>query len=252
LCIILFYMVLCTLSTSHAFELKGLQPVQPHGDFSGFTASSLGRGTYGFGTDMERSVDTNFYRATLKAGYGVTEHMDILLTVPYLLEWENSVDGLEDIVLGVKQKFFNGSRYGPSVAYLLALALPTGSDEFTTEGAAGAGFVVSKKLGPFSGNLTMVYSVPFDDKFSEQLEIVLGLDLSASHDFDIIAELYAADGYFADRFQTLEGRLGYRIRTSDDVYTVLGAGYDFKSRDPEFRLGVSFNFILGPSHGYVR
>jgi hypothetical protein len=30
--------------------------------------------------------------------------------------------------------------------------------------------------------------------------------------------------------------LGYRLRTTDALYTTIGAGVDFKNRNPEYRL----------------
>ncbi|GBD98298.1 hypothetical protein BMS3Abin07_00309 [bacterium BMS3Abin07] len=229
---------------SSAFELKGLQPIQPYGGFSAFNASTPGKGVYSMGIGFERSVDMNYYRATINGGYGISSGTEFLLTIPYLIEWNNSLDGLEDISAGIKQRFFKENKYGPSVAYLLKFSLPTGKNKFTTGGAAGAGLIISKKLGPFSSSLNLIYSVPFDGSYSKQLELIWGLDLRSAHDFDIVAELYAVDSYFTAGFDSVEGRLGYRIRTAENVYTVLGAGYDFKGHDPEFRLTVSFNFIF--------
>ncbi len=234
---------------AYAFDLKGLQPVQPYGGFSGFSAFTMEKGVISAGIDFERSIETDFYRATLKTGYGITSNTEALLTIPYTFEWREKVDGFEDISIGVKQRFFRENRYGPSIAYLLKLSFDSGEEEFGTKGAAGAGLIVSKKLGPFSSNINFLYSEPFDDSYNEQMEFIFGLAFSASHDFDIIAELYAVDNYAEDGFETIEGRLGYRIRTSDNVYTVLGAGYDFQGRDPEFRIGVSFNFLFGDRFG---
>jgi hypothetical protein len=230
---------------ANAFVLQGLQPLQPNGVFSTFSASTSQKGAFSMGLEFERSIETDYYRTTVKAGYSVTSNMEILVSVPYLVELDQDITGFEDYSIGIKQNFFRENTYGPSVAYLLRVSLPSDTDEFSTDGSAGAGLIISKKLGPFTGHLNFLYSEPFDDAFNEQIEVILGANLKTSHDLDILAELYMVDSYYDESFETYEGRLGYRIRTTDYLYTVLGAGYEFKNRDPEFRLIVSFNFIFG-------
>lgn len=229
---------------THAFELKGLQPVQPHGVFSSFGTDTVEKGVFAAGTDFERSIDPHYYRATLKTGYGLSGNAELLFTVPYIFNWMDSEEGFEDVSFGVKHRIFRENGYGPSAAYVVKLSLPNGSGNFTTDGTVGAGIAVSKKLGPFSSILNLVYSRPFDDSFEDQIEIVAGFGLRASHDFDIVAELYSVNSYFSNDFDTVEGRIGYRIKTTENIYTLIGGGYDFKNRDPEFRLLVSFNFIF--------
>lgn len=228
----------------YSFELKGLQPVQPDGGFSGFSAATSGKGVFSAGIDLEKAIDVDYYRTTAKAGYGITSRMDVLISYPYIFDWDEKLDGSEDVNIGIKQNLFRENKYAPSVAYLLKVALSTGKREFSTDGSAGAGIILSKKLGPFSSHLNLIYSEPFDDDFENQFEIILSVALRAAHDFDVIAELYALNSYFNDEFDTVEGRLGYRIKTTENIYTVLGAGHDFKNDDPTFRLMVSFNFIF--------
>lgn len=244
-----FFLTLLTFflcsTLAFAFELKGLQPIQPNGTFSGFGTDTIEKGTFDVGIDFERSIDTDYYRTTLKSGYGFSHDAELLMTVPYLIEWEDTSDGFEDLSLGLKHRIFNESENSPSFAYLVKFSLPTGREKFSTDGAAGIGIVIGKKLGPFKSHLNLIYSVPFDDEYDEQVEFIFSVDLSAAHNFDILAELYAIDSYFVDSYETVEGRLGYRIRTSQNIYTLLWAGYDFKNRDPEFRLAISFNFGIG-------
>lgn len=242
------FIVLLSLP-AYCFELKGLQPVQPHGGFSGFSASTSGKGVFSAGIDLEKSIDVGYFRTTAKVGYGITSAMDLLLSFPYIFDWEESLDGAEDFNIGIKQNFFRENKYGPSVAYLLKVALDTGRREFTSEGSAGAGLIISKKLGPFNAHLNFIYTEPFDGDFDEKIEFIFSVALRASHDFDIIAELYAVDTFFNNEFDSFEGRLGYRIKTADNIYTVLGAGHDFKNADPQFRLLVSFNFVIGGPNG---
>jgi hypothetical protein len=246
----LFFVVFClfilTISRpANAFVLQGLQPLQPNGVFSAFSASTSSKGTVSLGLEFERSIETDYYRTTAKAGYSVSDRMELLVTFPYLDDLDQEITGFEDYSVGIKQNFFKENTYGPSVAYLLRVSFPTDAEEFSTDGSVGAGLIISKKLGPFTGHLNFLYSEPFDDFYNEQIEIILGANLRAAHDLDILAELYMVDDYYSEEFETYEGRLGYRIKTTDYLYTVLGAGYEFKNRDPEFRLMVSFNLIFG-------
>ena len=225
-----------------AFEIKGLQPVQPYWVFSSFSAETLPPGAFASGMDYDNVPDDSYQRLALKAGYGIADNMDTILTVPYILEYKES-EGWEDIALGFRHKVFGEGKYGPSVAYLVKLSLPNGIDEFSTDGAFGAGVIVSKKLGPFSSNINFFYSEPFESAYNEQLEFSFGLALKASHDFDILGELYVIDSYRVKSFETVEARLGYRVRT-EYVYTTIGAGFDLKNRTPDFRIMLSLNLLL--------
>ncbi|UCG77795.1 MAG: hypothetical protein JSV21_09485 [Nitrospirota bacterium] len=196
------------------------------------------------GLDFEKAIETDYFRSTLKVGYSITSKMEIMLSAPYLSNFQGVTNGAEDLFIGIKQNFFGENRYGPSIAYLLMASFPSGEDTFTTDGSAGAGLIISKKIGPFTGHINFIYAEPFDDAYDEQMELILGMDFKAAHDIDIIAELFMVDSYYSDGFETIEGRLGYRIRSFDNMYTVLGAGYEFQNRDPEFRLMASFNFVL--------
>lgn len=225
-----------------AFEIKGLQPVQPYGVFSSFSAETLTAGSFASGLDYDNVPDDSYQRLALKAGYGIADNMDALLTIPYILEYKES-EGWEDIALGFRHKIFGEGKYGPSVAYLVKLSLPNGIDEFSTDGAVGGGLIVSKKIGPFSSNINFFYMEPFESSDNEQLELSFGLALKASHDFDILGEIYAVDSYNVDSFETVEARLGYRVRT-EYVYTTVGAGFDLKNRTPGFRIMLSLNVLL--------
>lgn len=246
----LFFVVLCLLlliisNPASAIVFQGLQPLQPNGVFSAFSASTSSKGTVSVGLEFERAIESDYYRTTAKAGYSVTDRMEFLITFPYLDDLDREITDFEDYSVGIKQNFFKENTYGPSVAYLLRVSFPTDAEAFSTKGSVGAGLIISKKVGPFTGHLNFLYSEPLDDLYNEQIEIILGANLSAAHDLDILAELYMANDYNSKDFETYEGRLGYRIKTTDYLYTVLGAGYEFKNRDPEFRLMVSFNLIFG-------
>jgi len=237
------FLIFILTENAFAIETKGLQPVQPNGIFSSFSAHTLSGGSFAAGLDYEKGIDINYDRLALKASFGITDEAEMLLTVPFILNWDEK-DGFEDINLGFKHKIFSEEVYGPSVAYLLKGSLPTGRSIFSTDGSAGGGIIVSKKIGPFSSNINLTYSEPFKSSLNEQIEVIAGFSLKAAHDFDILAELYAVDSYESKHFDTVELRFGYRLRTTDYIRTIVGVGFDLHDRTPELRLMISFNLLF--------
>ncbi|MGE5892757.1 MAG: hypothetical protein ACM34I_01755 [bacterium] len=228
--------------TARAVEITGLQPVQPYGVFSSFSADTVKKGGFALGLDYQNLIDLNS-RLALKSGYGVADNADLLVNIPYILDYENE-SGWEDIALGLRHRLIDEGTYSPSIAYMFKVGLTNGWRRFSTDGSVGGGIVVSKKIGPFSSHLNFLYSEPFDKTLDAQMEFSLGVALKASHDFDILGELYVLNSYFVDNFETAEARFGYRIKTADYIYTVIGAGFDLKNRDPEFRLMISINLLF--------
>jgi hypothetical protein len=41
----------------------------------------------------------------------------------------------------------------------------------------------------------------------------------------------------------VEGRVGYRLKTTESIYTTIGAGFDFKNRNPETRVIFTVTFL---------
>lgn len=242
-CTASFLLPFLLVGTASAIETKGLQPVQPNGIFSSFSAHTLSGGSFAAGLDYERGIDANYDRLALKASFGISDEAELLLTAPYVLNWAER-DGFEDMSIGFKHKVFSEEIYGPSVAYLLKGSLPTGRNIFSTDGSVGGGVIVSKKIGPFSSNLNVTYSEPFQSSLNEQIEVMAGFALRAAHDFDILAELYAVDSYESKHFDTVEIRFGYRLKTSDYIRTIVGVGFDLHDRTPELRLMISFNLLF--------
>jgi hypothetical protein len=226
----------------YGFEISGLQPVAPYGIFSTFSAYSLPKGKFAFSPGAEVSTDPDFYRFSLKTAYGITDNFELNITGPYVLGADDS-DGFEDIALGIKHRFFDEGKYGPSLAYILNVSLPTGRNEFSTEGRFGIGFIVSKRVGPVNGHINLFYEKPGTKRFDDEVSFLTGLDFAAAHNFNILAELYCKTSHESGRFDTVEGRIGYRIKTTDFIYTTFGVGFDLKNRVPETRLMFSVSFL---------
>lgn len=233
---LLFLFIFIILSqNSYGFEIKGLQPVDPYGVFSTFSAESVPKGKVSFSTSAEVSIDPDFYRFIFKTAYGITNNIELNISVPYVFG-ADYVDGFEDFAIGYKHRFFEEGKYGPSLAYVLSASLPSGRDELSTDGRYGIGLIVSKRVGPINGHMNLFYNNPGDSDLKKEISFLTGLDFSAAHNFKILAELIVKKGHESKKIDLIEGRLGYRIKTTDFIYTTFGAGFDFKNRNPETRL----------------
>ncbi len=233
----------CILLPAHAYglDLKGLQPLAPYGVFSTFSADSLPKNDSGIGLGFEWSRRPDFYRFTGQFAYGLTDRIELDVTLPFTIN--NTTDGFEDLSIGLKHRFFDEGKYGPSVAYLLTASLNTGKDQFSTEGSFGAGIIVTKRVGPVTGHLNLLYSRPGTNRFNDDVTFAAGLDFAAAHNFKILAELYTKKSY-SGKVDRVEPRFGYRIVTAENLFTTIGAGFDFKNRSPEYRLLLSISYLF--------
>ena len=238
--LMLILLFLCV--DSYAFETTGLQPIGPYGVFSTFSAESLPKGKAAFSTGAEILIDPDIYRFVLKTAYGITDNFELNMTVPYTLG-ADSVDGFEDIALGFKHRFFDEGKYGPSLAYVLNASIPSGRDELSTDGRFGIGLIISKRVGPVNGHLNLFYEKPGKGSLDDEVSFLAGLDFAAAHNFNILAELFCKTSHDSGKIDSVEGRIGYRIKTTDFIYTTFGAGFDLKKRSPETRIMFSVTFL---------
>lgn len=240
----LFVLILvCVLSPDplQAFDVSGLQPLAPNGVFSTFSAEGLPSGKSSFELGFERSGEPDFYRYGLRAAFGLSDNLELNLMVPYVHNFED-VDGIEDVAIGLKHRFYEEGRYGPSVAYILSASVPSGKDELSTDGRVGLGLIVSKRLGPVNGHLNAFFVKPGKGSLEEEITLAAGFEFSAAHNFEFLGELIARKGHFTKAYKQIEARFGYRLRTSDSIYTTIGVGFDLKNRSPEYRILFSVNF----------
>lgn len=249
LIVFIFYFLLPTsyfllAASVNAFDIKGLQPLSPYGVFSTFSAESLKQNKVGLGLSVEKSYDPNFYRTIFQLAYGVHDKFEFNVTFPYVTRWENRIDGPEDVSLGIKHRVMDEGEYEPAVAYILTVSPPSGKDEFTTEGRVGGGLILTKKIGPFKGHLNVFYSKPDKSDLKDEYSVNLGTELAVTHDSKLLAEIVGRKNYFKSKIDLLEWRLGYRIATTDFLYTTIGAGFDIKNRTPDYRLLFSISIIF--------
>lgn len=231
------------IQCAYGFDVEGIHPLSPFGVFSTFSAESLGQGRSGLALGAEKSKHPDYYRFTNQVAYGITDSIELDITVPYVLNWQRTTDGFEDIAVGVKHRFFDEGKYGPSIAYILSASIHSGKEEFSTEGSLGGGLILSKRVGPVTGHVNVLYFRPGSGDFRDNIVFATGLDFSASHNFKILGELYGTKSY-AGKVDRLEMRFGYRLLTTENLFTTLGVGFDLKNRSPEYRLMVSLTYLL--------
>lgn len=231
-------------SPAGAFDVKGLQPLSPYGVFSAFSAESLPRKRAGFGIGFEKSSEPKVKRFIFQAAYGFTDNVELNVTLPYVMEWEDTLDGFEDANLGIKYRFLDEGSYAPAVAFMLTGSLPSGKNELSTDGGLGGGIIFTKKVGPFKGHVNAFYSNPGEESLRDEYTLNIGTELAVTHSSKILAEVVGRKNYFKNKIDLLEWRLGYRIATTDYLYTTIGGGFDIKNRNPDYRLILSLSIIL--------
>ncbi len=239
--VVLFLLALC--GRSNAFDVLGLQPVAPNGVFSTFSADTLPQRKVAFEVGAEQSKETTFTRFDLRMAYGINDSFEFNMTLPYVYHLSDSSDGIEDFAIGFKHRFYDEGKYGPSLAYLITASVPSGNDELTTGGRFGAGFIVSKRVGPFKGHVNVFYERPGKGSLQDELSFLGGIEFAAAHNFTLLGEFIARKSHNSNEYDQLEPRFGYRLKTADSFYTTLGVGGDLKRRTPEYRILLSFSYV---------
>ncbi len=239
----LVVLLLLTLAEKlYAFDISGLQPLAPHGVFSTFSAESLQKSKSSIEIAAERSGEANFYRFSVKTAYGINDKLEFNLTVPYVYHYSDNKNGLEDIAMGLKYRFYDKGKYGPSLAYLLKASIPSGDNEISSDGRVGIGIIAGKRIGPFNGHLNLFYEKPGNSRLKDEISILGGVEFSAAHNFKILSEILVKKSHYTNAYNQIEARFGYRIKTTEYIYTTFGAGLDIKKRNPEYRIFMSVNF----------
>jgi hypothetical protein len=248
----LLLFILCFPNNSSGFDVTGLQPVSPYGVFSTFSAESPKKGKIAISADAEILFDPDFYRFLFKSAYGITDTLELDFTIPYIYKWDHHIDGFEDIAIGFKHRFLGEKKYGPSIAYILNASIPSGRDEFSTEGSYGGGLIVSKRVGPVMGHINVLYEKPGAGSLDDEVILAAGIDFAAAHNMKLLAELYSKKGFDSKKFDSTELRVGYRVKASDMIYTTVGASFDIEARDPQYRLLLSVSFLLPHEKKVIR
>lgn len=237
-----FAIVLSWFSSTCAFDISGLQPVSPHGVFSTFSTESMSRSKVALEIGAERSREPDFYRLTIKGAYGITDTIEFDITIPYVLNFSDTYDGVEDISLGIRHRFYDEGKFGPSVAVMFNASIPSGRDRLSTNGRFGVGLIISKRIAPFKGHINLFYAKPGISSLHDEIWLSSGLEFSAGHNFSLLGEILAKKSHFSDEYNQIEAKVGYRMRTTDYLHTTVGLGFDLKNRNPEYRIMLSVSY----------
>ncbi len=246
----MFFVVLS--GAASAFDISGLQPVAPNGVFSTFSAESMPKNQGAVEIGVERSRDPSFYRFRLSGAYGISDALEFNITAPYVYNFGGATDGMEDIALGFKHRFYEEGKYGPSLAYMLTVSVNNGREEFSSSGRFGAGLILSKRVGPFKGHMNLFYERPGTGRLGSEVSALGGIEFSAAHSFKLLAEVIVQRSHASNHYDRVETRFGYRIKATDYLYTTLGVGLDLKKREPEYRVLLSVSFVSSPEKKPIR
>lgn len=228
---------------AHAYDPLGLQPISPYGIFSVMSAETLPQRGAAMEVSVERTKHPEFYRSALKGAYGLTDAIELDFTAPVVYRYANATDGMEDFSFGFRHRFYDEGKYGPSLAYLVTAALSNGRDEFSTNGRIGVGLIASKRVGPFKGHLNVMYQKPGTGQLMSEVTFSGGIDFAAANNFSLLSEIIVKKDHTTQRYNDVETRFGYRIKTMDFMYTTIGVGVDLWDKTPEYRLMVSVSLI---------
>lgn len=234
-----------------ATEFKGVQPLDPYGIFSTFSTESLKKGKSAVSLGAEASIEPDLYRMIFKAAYGLSDIVELDLSLPYIFG-SDVVDGFEDFSIGIRHRFFEEKKYGPSLAYMLNFSIPSGSDELTTSGRLGAGLIISKRVGPVNGHMNLIYENTGTKKLNYEWSFLTGFDFAAAYNFKILSELLIRKSHDSEKVDLVEARIGYRVKTTESIYTSFGAGFDLKNRTPEACLMFNVTFIFPPEKKKIK
>ncbi len=243
--------ILLLSSTAYSFDRKGFTPTAPYSVLSTFSAETPMQNQIAIGLDYDLTTDPDRSRLNLNISYGLTESAEILLNLPYNLYYRNSskMNGAEDLNIGLKHRIIDETTFTPAIAYLLFASGDLGKDEFSTEGGVGAGFIVTKKIGPFKAHGNIIYFRPEKEVFRETWNINLGAELSVSYNSKLLFEIIGRKAIDRSKIDLVEWRIGYRIRITEFSYTTVGFGFDVKNRNPDMRFMFGISAILPPYKG---
>lgn len=203
------------------------------------SAETLPHAKLAMEVSAEKSKNPDFYRFGLKGAYGLTDSIELDFMAPFVYRYNNDTEGPEDFSVGFRHRFYDEGKYGPSLAYLVTAAVSNGRDQFSTNGRIGVGLIASKRVGPFKGHINAVFQKPGTSRLKSEVTFSGGIDFSASNNINLLGEVIIRKDHTTQRYNDVETRVGYRIKTLDFMYTTVGVGFDLKNKTPEYRLMLS-------------
>jgi len=212
--------------------------------FSVLGTRTIGAGNVSVGGELEVLNSPDIKRFSALFAYGVTDDLELWGTLPYTAAEDREAVG--DIAAGIKYRFFHEGRYGPAVGAALGINLPTGQqhrDSVAGSLDAQAMIIGTKRLGPFTGNVNLGYTLVGESEFKDEVTAALGLEFAVARNITILGELCSRNSRVPDTSDLLEWRIGYKLKAPGGIVTKIGLGFPFGDRDPDYRIliGLSWN-----------
>ena len=221
----------------------GLRPVQEVGIFPIFTTKTVAESAFVLEPGIELVREPDIERISLRAAYGISRSTDASFSAS--ARRSPAGDGAEDVGIGIRHRFSEEGKFGPSAAFLIAASLPAGKESRGTGSGSvetEAILITSKRVGPFTGHLNLGYNVILSGKSNNELIYGGALDFSAAKRIVLLAEIH---GRSVQGDDILEASLGYKNYLSDSISNTIGIGWGLGNREPEYRITVLFT--LGPA-----
>jgi len=234
----------CLLPTFLAFAeddlTEGYKPLQTTGLFSVFSTRTLDAETVTVEPGFELVSGPDVRRIRLNLGYGIQENLDLGLSSS--ASETDDHEGFEDVAFGLRYRFLEEIRFGPSAAILLTLSLPLGNEDegFGSGNVETAGLlVVSKRIGPFTGHGNVGYNIAHVSDKNDEFTLAGGVEFSAARRLKLLAEIYGKTSRERDLYEI---RFGYRSILAQGLVNTVGLGYGTNDREIDYRLMVVFSF----------
>lgn len=227
-----FFLILCVVffSTGQTYAAHPLIT-----DDSG----TQGKGRYQlelngeFGKDREEGVKTETFDIKATISYGVTENIDLVLTLPYQKikikeeDAKKSSEGLSDIGLELKWRFYE--KDGLSLALKPGLTLPTGNEDNglgTGKATLSLFFITTYEQHPWAVHFNAGY-IRNENIIDERKDI---WHLSLAGTFEVIENLKIVGNIGVERNTD-------KVSRTDPAFILAGLIYSL-SKDLDIDMGV--------------
>lgn len=228
-----FFLILCVVFFSTKGQTYAAHPLIT--DDSG----TQGKGRYQlelngeFGKDREEGVKTETFDIKAIISYGVTENIDLVLTLPYHKikikeeDAKKSSEGLSDIGLELKWRFYE--KDGLSLALKPGLTLPTGDEDNglgTGKATLSLFFITTYEQHPWAVHFNAGY-IRNENIIDERKDI---WHLSLAGTFEVIENLKIVGNIGVERNTD-------KVSRTDPAFILAGLIYSL-SKDLDIDMGV--------------
>ena len=243
--LLLAVLVFLPVQARAAETLGGYASPSPYRVVSTISSETPGRGEYAVDLSIEQSAGPDYYRYVARMATGIWDNLELGVNIPY---FHGDSSSFENVTFGAKHRLLDESRHAVSGAYVLSLSMPMREDVNSTDGAAGAGLVLSKRVGPVQGHLNFVYNEQLDENMDDEWRLGVGFEFSAARGLKILAEIYGIKPRHAKEDKYLsEARFAYRFEDEGKMYTMVGVGVGLAKESSDYRFFASVSMLFAPN-----